>query len=135
LDTTKFELFICSVNLDNLPNSSQLRNFVSTDDISKVFESQLKQVKRDHLYESHTSMDTLKTYLAEAILIMVCYFTRKNIDRTTYTNATKAKRMEWRNEMLNNLHNLDRITADLRVVSESGTTLVQNINIHSYMNW
>ncbi len=80
MNTTKFELFIYSVDLDNLLNSSQFCNFVT-----------IKTGQERHLYESHISINTFKTYLAEAILIMICYFTRKNIDHTVYTNVTKTK--------------------------------------------
>ena len=121
--------------MDNLPNSSHLRNFVSTDDIINVFEPQLKQVKKDQLLEDRSSLTMLKNYLAEAILIMVCYFVRKNIGRTTYNNATKNRRTEWRSAMLVDLHALDHMTVDLRVISESGTTIAQDINIRSHMNW
>ena len=66
---------------------------------------------------------------------MVCYFVRKNIDRTVYNNATKIRRTEWRSTILVDLHALDRMTVDVHAISESGTTLAQDINIRSYMNW
>ena len=127
--------FSYSVTLDNLLNSTHLCNFVSTDDIVSIFEPQLKQVKRDQLLEDQFSCIALKNYLAESIRIMVCCFVRKNIDRTVYNNATKIRRTEWRSTILVDLHALDRMTVDVHVISESGTTLAQDINIRSYMNW
>ena len=127
--------FSYSVTLDNLPNSTHLCNFVSTDDIISIFEPQLKQVKRDQLLEDQFSCIALKNYLAESIRIMVCCFVRKNIDRTVYNNATKIRQTEWRSTILVDLHALDCMTVDVHVISESGTTLAQDINIHSYMNW
>ena len=127
--------FSYSVTLDNLPNSTHLCNFVSTDDIISIFEPQLKQVKRDQLLEDQFSCIALKNYLAESIRIMVCCFVRKNIDRTVYNNATKIRQTEWRSTILVDLHALDRMTVDVHVISESGTTLAQDINIRSYMNW
>ncbi|CAB4482094.1 uncharacterized protein OCT59_029557 [Rhizophagus irregularis] len=41
-----------NVSMDDLPNSSHLRNFVSADDITNIFEPQLKQVRRDSLLEN-----------------------------------------------------------------------------------
>ena len=63
--------------MNDLPNSSHLRNFVNTDDIADIFKAQLKQIKKDQLFEDRSSLTMLKNYLAEAILIMVCYFVRK----------------------------------------------------------
>ena len=74
---------------DNLPDSSHLCNFISKDDIIKVFEPQLKQVKRDHLFENQASWIALKNYLAEVVLTIICYFVQKDIDCTTYFNAKK----------------------------------------------
>jgi hypothetical protein len=108
---------------------------VSADDITSIFEPQLKQVKKEHFLENQPSWNALKKYLAEVVLTMICYFVHKNIDRSNYIGATKNKRTEWRSAMLPELHAHDRITADIRVVSESGSTILQNLNIRSYMNW
>jgi hypothetical protein len=89
---------------------------VSTDDIVNIFEPQLKQVKKDRLLEDQSSLMMLKNYLAEAILIMICYFVRKNIDHTMYNNATKIRRTEWRSAMLGDLHVLDHMTVDFQKV-------------------
>jgi len=70
---------------------------VSADDINSIFEPQLKQVKKDHLLENQSSWNALKKYLAEVVLTMVCYFVHKNIDRSTYINATKKN--EWSGEV------------------------------------
>ncbi len=106
---------------------------MSTDDITNIFESQLKQVKRDHLLKNKSSWNSLKEYIAEVTLTMICYFVRKNIDHAIYNNATKNQRAGWRNAMLIDLHALDRITIDIHVVSESGTILTQDIDIRSYV--
>ncbi|PKC03776.1 hypothetical protein RhiirA5_450511 [Rhizophagus irregularis] len=124
-----------SITMNDLSNSSHLRNFVSTDDIADIFEAQLKQIKKDQLFEDRSSLTMLKNYLAEAILIMVCYFVRKNIDCATYNNASKIRRTEWRSAILIDLHALDHMTVDLHVTSESGITIAQDINIRGYMNW
>ncbi|CAB4432431.1 unnamed protein product [Rhizophagus irregularis] len=124
-----------SVTMSNLPNSSHLRNFVSTDDIFNIFEPQLKQIKKDRLLEDQSSLIMLKNYLVEVILIMVCYFVRKNVDLTIYNNATKIRRTEWRSAILGDLHALDHMTVDLHVISESGITIAQDINIRGHMNW
>ncbi|PKY50721.1 hypothetical protein RhiirA4_467332 [Rhizophagus irregularis] len=123
-----------NVSMDDLPNSSHLRNFVSADDITNIFEPQLKQVRRDSLLENQLSWNALKSYLAEVTLTMIHYFVCKNIDRNRYNNSTKGQRVGWRNAMLSDLHSLDRITIDIRVVSESGVTLAQNLNIRSYVS-
>lgn len=65
---------------------------------------------------------------------MIHYFVCKNIDRNRYNNSTKGQRAGWRNAMLSDLHSLDRITIDIRVISESGVTLAQNLNIRSYVS-
>ncbi|CAG8737813.1 22744_t:CDS:2, partial [Rhizophagus irregularis] len=83
-----------NVSMDDLPNSSHLRNFLS--------------------------WNALKSYLAEVTLTMIHYFVCKNIDRNRYNNSTKGQRAGWRNAMLSDLHSLDRITIDIRVISESG---------------
>ena len=119
--------------MNNLPNSSHLRN--CTDDIVNIFEPQLKQVKKDQLLKDQSFLTILKNYLAEAILMIVCYFVHKNIDRSMYDNATKIRRTEWRSALLADLHSLDHMTIDLHVISESGITIAQNINIRSHMNW
>jgi hypothetical protein len=87
------------------------------------------------LLEDRSSLITLKNYLAEVILIMICYFVRENVDRVIYDSAAKIRRTEWRSAMLVNLHALDQMTVDIHVVSESGMTLAQDINIRRYMNW
>jgi len=69
------------------------------------------------------SLNMLKTYLAKVILIMICHFIQKNVDKTIYIGAIKTKRMEWQNAILTNLHMLDRITVDLDIISESEITL------------
>ncbi|GET66916.1 hypothetical protein GLOIN_2v1475353 [Rhizophagus irregularis DAOM 181602=DAOM 197198] len=97
-----------NVSMDDLPNSSHLRNFLS--------------------------WNALKSYLAEVTLTMIHYFVCKNIDRNRYNNSTKGQRAGWRNAMLSDLHSLDRITIDIRVISESGVTLAQNLNIRSYVS-
>ena len=107
---------------------------MSADDITNIFKPQLKQVRRDHLDENQFSWNALKDYLAEVILTMICYFVRKNIDHDIYNKATKSQRTGWRNAMLNDLHALDRITVDIRVVSASGMTIAQDLNIHSYVS-
>ena len=66
---------------------------------------------------------------------MIYYFVQKNIDHTAYLNAKKNERSGWRSAMLTDLHALDRITVDVHVTFEGGTTLANNLNIHSYMNW
>ncbi|UZO21510.1 uncharacterized protein OCT59_013901 [Rhizophagus irregularis] len=101
-----------TVTQNNLPNSSHLQNFISKDDIIKVFEPQLKQVERN-----------------------LCYFVQKDIDRTIYFSARRNKRTGWRSAILTDLHNLDRITASVQIISEDGTTLASDLNINSYMNW
>ncbi|CAB5207993.1 unnamed protein product [Rhizophagus irregularis] len=123
------------VTMSNLPNSSHLRNFVDTDDIFNIFEPQLKQIKKDRLLEDQSSLIMLKNYLVEVILIMVCYFVRKNVDLTIYNNATKIRRTEWRSAILGDLHALDHMTVDLHIISESGITIAQDINIRGHMNW
>ncbi|CAB5181622.1 unnamed protein product [Rhizophagus irregularis] len=123
------------VTQNNLPNSSHLQNFISKDDIIKVFEPQLKQVKRNHLFENQTSWIALKNYLSEVVLIIVCYFVQKDIDRTIYFSARRNKRTGWRSAILTDLHNLDCITASVQIISEDGTTLASDLNINSYMNW
>ncbi|GBC12148.1 hypothetical protein GLOIN_2v1777150 [Rhizophagus irregularis DAOM 181602=DAOM 197198] len=124
-----------SITMNDLSNSSHLRNFVSTDDIADIFEAQLKQIKKDQLFEDRSSLTMLKNYLAEAILIMVYYFVCKNIDCTTYNNASKIRRTEWRSAILIDLHAFDHMTVDLHVTFESGITIAQDINIRGYMNW
>ncbi|CAB4496280.1 unnamed protein product [Rhizophagus irregularis] len=96
------------VTQNNLLNSSHLQNFISKDDIIKVFEPQLKQVKRDHLFENQTSWIALKNYLSEVVLIIVCYFVQKDIDRTIYFSARRNKRTGWRSAILTDLHNYFR---------------------------
>lgn len=66
---------------------------------------------------------------------MIHYFVHKNIDCNNYNNATKGRRAGWRNAILSDLHSLDRITVDIRVISESVVTLAQNLNIRSYVSW
>src|SRR3954452_3194102 len=127
--------FIYSVTLNDFPDSSHLCKFISKDDIMKIFESQLKQVKKDHLYENSTLWNTLRNYLSEVILIMIHYFMQKEIDRSTYYKANKIQRTGWRNAILVDLHALDRITIDIRVNAERGTTLINNLHIHNYTNW
>ena len=120
---------------DNLPDSSHLYNFISKDDIIKVFEPQLKQVKRDHLFENQTSWIPLKNYLAEVVLTIICYFVQKEIDRTTYFNARKNQQSGWRSAILTDLHIHDRITANIHIISEGETSLASDLNICGYMNW
>ncbi len=62
--------FSYSVTLDNLPNSTHLCNFVSTDDIVSIFEPQLKQVKRDQLLEDQFSCIALKNLTALFITML-----------------------------------------------------------------
>jgi len=106
---------------------------VSTDDITNIFEPQLKQVKRDHLLKNKSFWNSLKEYIVEVTLNMICFFVRKNVDHAIYNNATKIQRAGWRNAMLVDLHALDRITVDIHIVSESGMTLAQDIDIRSYV--
>ncbi|CAB4467953.1 unnamed protein product [Rhizophagus irregularis] len=119
-----------TVTQNNLLNSSHLQNFISKDDIIKVFEPQLKQVKRNHLFENQTSWIALKNYLSEVVLIIVCYFVQKDIDRTIYFSARRNKRTGWRSAILTDLHNLDCITASVQIISEDGTTLASDLNIN-----
>jgi hypothetical protein len=121
--------------VDNLPTSSHLHNFVGDNDIINIFEPQLKQVQRDRLREDQISWLALKNYLVESVLIIIRYFIEKNIERTIYNNAKRTQRTEWRSAVLSDLHAIDRITVDVRAISESGTTIAQNINIRSYMGW
>gem|GEM_PF-2731996 len=114
---------------------SHLQNFISTDDITRIFKPQLKQVNRDHLLVNQTSWNALTKYLAEVTLTIIYYFVRKNLDRTTYKNASMVQKTEWRSAILTDLHALDCITVDIHITSESGIALAQNINIRSYMNW
>ena len=70
------------------------------------------------------SLNMLKTYLAKVILIMICHFIQKNVDKTIYIDTTKTKQMEWQNAILINLHMLNHITVDLNIIFESEITLV-----------
>ena len=40
-----------------------------------------------------------------------------------------------RSAILTDLHVLDRITANLRIISEGETSLASDLNICGYMNW
>jgi hypothetical protein len=86
----------------------------------KIFNKQLKQVKRDHLFENQSFWTALKTYLSEVILIMIHYFVQKSVDCTTYYNASRNQRKGWRNAILMDLHALDHITFDVHINSEEG---------------
>ncbi|CAG8667852.1 1705_t:CDS:2 [Funneliformis mosseae] len=88
---------------------------------------------RDHLLKNKSSWNSLKEYIVEVTLNMICFFMRKNVDHAIYNNATKVQRAGWRNAMLVDLHALDRITVDIHIVSKSGTTLAQDIDIRSYV--
>jgi hypothetical protein len=46
-----------------------------------------------------------------------------------------SQKTEWRSAILTNLHALDQITTNVRVISESGVSLAQDIDIRSYMGW
>ena len=87
------------------------------------------------MFENQTSWVTLRNYLSEVVLIMICYFVQKDIDRTIYFNATRNKQAGWRSAMLAELHDLDRITANIHIISEDEIILASDLNIHSYMNW
>ncbi|CAB4425944.1 unnamed protein product [Rhizophagus irregularis] len=71
-----------------LPNETQLRKFISKDDVINVFEPQLRKVKRDELVTNHNSWRLLKDYIADVVLLMINHYTIINVTHTQYKAAT-----------------------------------------------
>ena len=113
-----------------MPRAKKMKNSVekhiSKNDAPVVFNRYNTRSLVNHNLANTPAKPTKKS------LISVCYFIQKEIDRTIYFNAKKNR---WRSAILADLHILDRITADIHVISEGGTTLASDLNICGYMNW
>ncbi|CAB4383484.1 unnamed protein product [Rhizophagus irregularis] len=57
--------------LDKLPSETHIKNFISSDDVINVFQSQIKKVKKVELVNDHTSWSLLKNFISNVVFIMV----------------------------------------------------------------
>ncbi|CAB5358820.1 unnamed protein product [Rhizophagus irregularis] len=124
--------------LDKLPSETHIiKNFISSDDVINVFQSQIKKVKKVELVNDHTSWSLLKNFISNVLFIMVRHYVKLNVNRTEYYDdeITSNKRTDWRHTILADLHELDRQTVDVNVTCEGGTTFAKEIDIRTFMNW
>ncbi|CAB5371850.1 unnamed protein product [Rhizophagus irregularis] len=123
--------------LDKLPSETHIKNFISSDDVINVFQSQIKKVKKVELVNDHTSWSLLKNFISNVVFIMVKHYVKLNVNRTEYYDdeITSDKRTDWRRTILADLHELDRQTVDVNVTCEGGTTFAKEIDIRTFMNW
>jgi hypothetical protein len=134
-------IFIChayfSCTLDKLPSETHIKNFISSDDVINVFQSQIKKVKKVELVNDHISWSLLKNFISNVVFIMVKHYVKLNVNRTEYYDdeITSDKRTDWRRTILADLHELDRQTVDVNVTCEGETTFAKEIDIRTFMNW
>ena len=53
-----------------------MQRFISNDDVHKVFDAQLKKVKRDELVNDQVSWTILKNYVSGVVLIMIKHYVK-----------------------------------------------------------
>jgi hypothetical protein len=87
--------FRCTLN--NLPNETRVNNFISSDDVIDVFQSQIKKIKKVELVNDQVSWTTLKNYVSNVVLIMIKHYVKLNIDRAKYNSdeITSDNRTDW----------------------------------------
>ncbi|CAB4437806.1 unnamed protein product [Rhizophagus irregularis] len=90
------ERYGCTPN--KLPNEEHIRNYISYDDVVRVFESQLRKVKRDKLAKDRASQNLLKRYITDVVFLMIKHYTTIGITRTRYEKETVTTndRTAWR---------------------------------------
>ncbi|CAB5383598.1 unnamed protein product [Rhizophagus irregularis] len=83
--------------LDKLPSETHIKNFISSDDVINVFQSQIKKVKKVELVNDHTSWSLLKNFISNVVFIMVKHYVKLNVNRTEYYDdeITSDKRTDW----------------------------------------
>ncbi|PKB93365.1 hypothetical protein RhiirA5_441485 [Rhizophagus irregularis] len=70
--------------LDKLPSETHIKNFISSDDVINVFQSQIIKVKKVELVNDHTSWSLLKNFISNVVFIMVKHYVKLNVNRTEY---------------------------------------------------